>query len=283
MKRHSAGYTILEVIIFLSISAALFGAIYPTLSGRQQSAQFSQSVRDLDSKIQDVINDVSTGYFPGSQVGCTVSGESDSPVLTSSPLSAQGTQKDCVFLGKVIHFNGNNTDDPTMNIFTVVGRRQKDNVAVTKLTDAKPVTVAPTNFDGSRPDLTETYPIKWGFKVNKVVYLDVAETNASTGDAFAEVTKLSDSNQSSKQVDLVPIISTVVDENNDIVAGKIDSNGSGWNNLNPTKGMLICIQNPRGDDRSAAILVGGRAGIGKTEVIFDKVNIDELGGANICA
>ena len=57
------GYTIVETLIFLAVSALLFVSTIILISGRQAKAQFTNSVRDLVSDITDVANDVANGYY----------------------------------------------------------------------------------------------------------------------------------------------------------------------------------------------------------------------------
>ena len=59
MKGRSYGYTILEALIFLAVSGLLFAAVYPSFVGRDNKTKFSQAVRDLDTKINDIMNDTS--------------------------------------------------------------------------------------------------------------------------------------------------------------------------------------------------------------------------------
>lgn len=90
------GYTIIETLIFLAISSLLFLSAVSTIGGRQASVQFTQATRDAQSKIQELINQVSTGYYPSAGYTCTASVAGLSFTNISS---VQGTSKDCVFLG----------------------------------------------------------------------------------------------------------------------------------------------------------------------------------------
>ncbi len=114
------GYTIVEVILFLAISGSLMSIAFIGFNTRQQNTQFSQSMREIESQIADVFNDVSNGYFPNrGGLQCTiVSGRPQLSVSGSS--TTLGAYDDCVFLGKVIGF-----EEDRMFIFTIAGNNDE--------------------------------------------------------------------------------------------------------------------------------------------------------------
>src|SRR4051812_35553772 len=93
------GYTIIEVLIVLAVTGVLLASALRLISGQQARTEFSQSIRDVQSQINDVMNNVSSGYFAtGGKVGCTTS--SSGPTLSSTPPSGgSGTSKDCILIG----------------------------------------------------------------------------------------------------------------------------------------------------------------------------------------
>lgn len=101
------GYTIVEVMIFLAISAALLFSASALISGRQQRTQFNQSVVQLDQDLQDLFNDVATGYYP-TQNGFECHAEYRRylghfvPVITDTKNIGQGKNSGCTFTGKLI-------------------------------------------------------------------------------------------------------------------------------------------------------------------------------------
>lgn len=62
--RGTKGYTIIEVMIFMVVSGGLLVSVLGSISGQQQKTRFQTGVRDFESQIQDMINDVETGYYP---------------------------------------------------------------------------------------------------------------------------------------------------------------------------------------------------------------------------
>lgn len=104
-KKHTQrGYTIIEVMIVISVSAIVFAAAVAGYSRQNQRTEFANAVRDIESTIQDILNDVSTGYYPKSNTfACTRAGGGANNVPELSLGSAeQGTNQDCIFLGKAV-------------------------------------------------------------------------------------------------------------------------------------------------------------------------------------
>lgn len=172
--RHD-GYTIIEVVIFLTISSVLLLSVLTLFNGRIQSSQFSQAVRSLDATIKSTANEASTGTFAESQdFSCTVSPTGQ---ITTNPLQPgeQGTRSACIFAGKLVNFgvDGSGCTNPVSasqcsntDIYTVVGRRigSSDGKVSTGLigaTGAKPVIV-------QTPNLTTRYNLGYGTHVTGV-------------------------------------------------------------------------------------------------------------------
>lgn len=105
-KHLSLGYTIVEVMIVLAVSGMMFLIAANFINGKQESTAFTQGVNETASRLQGLMEDVSDGHYSDIPLGCSVGANS----LSFPPGSqGQGTNQDCTFLGKVIHFslNGN--------------------------------------------------------------------------------------------------------------------------------------------------------------------------------
>jgi type II secretory pathway pseudopilin PulG len=73
--KRQVGYTILEVLIFIAVSSLMFISAMRAISGRQRQVQFTQSIQEFDAKIKDLINDVTTSYYPTNEnVSCEIIG-----------------------------------------------------------------------------------------------------------------------------------------------------------------------------------------------------------------
>ncbi len=104
-RRNFGGYTIIEVMIFLSVTAVLFTSTIFVYQGVKNQNQFSQDVQNTASKIQSYINDVGNSLSPyGSENKCTVSGSTGRPVVDPSGGIPQ-TDPPCIFVGRALHLN----------------------------------------------------------------------------------------------------------------------------------------------------------------------------------
>jgi hypothetical protein len=119
----SEGYTIIEVMIVLVISTALFGTVYAGFSKQAQAREFTQAVDTMEVSLRDTLNDVSTGYYPSMGDFSCQEGLGE-PLITANPLTdkEQGAKAPCIFVGKAVQFRTD--DDPgKYSIFTMVGLR----------------------------------------------------------------------------------------------------------------------------------------------------------------
>ncbi len=135
---HSSGYTIVEALIFLAVSGVLFVSAMTLISGQQAKTEFSTTVRDFESNLIDIANDIASGYYQssGSLPECsTISGEPNIP--SSGTAKDLGTNRDCILVGRVI--KPTNTSAENYDIYSLVGRRTSDGVKdVATLDQAKP-------------------------------------------------------------------------------------------------------------------------------------------------
>ena len=96
------GYTIIEVMIFLAVFGAIFVSAAALINGRQERTLFQQSVNTMAQNVEDILNDVSTGYYPSfNNFRCT-----NTPSFSLLPgTTGQGKNEDCIFSGKLIKFS----------------------------------------------------------------------------------------------------------------------------------------------------------------------------------
>jgi type II secretory pathway pseudopilin PulG len=163
------GYTIVEVMIFLAISSLMFIMAAGFISGRQARSEFRQGMNDINSQVQQTINDVSNGFYPSNgDFACSADNSGSTPTFPNGA-NVTGTNKGCTFIGKVMQFGVGSPDSTTYNVYSIVGRQfQTDNKSLTpptKFSQVKPV--AMTGAGGSK-DLTQSMSLKWGLQVDKM-------------------------------------------------------------------------------------------------------------------
>jgi hypothetical protein len=193
MKPAMGGYTLLEVMLFLAISTVLFAISGVVLQGQGARTEFIASMNDVNSKMQQWIDEVNNGYSGSTANSSSAVGNyncdldvSDNPQLSfpggpgPGAGKAIGTNLNCVFLGKAIMVNdevgaGPKDFNNKIYAYTVLGRRtytdaQGDVVNVDNLLHANPAAAVFDTGGSPSPDinLTETYTIPNGTRVRHV-------------------------------------------------------------------------------------------------------------------
>jgi type II secretory pathway pseudopilin PulG len=248
----SAGFTIVETLIVLAITGMLFVAIIVTMGGRQSKAQFLQATKDIQSQMQSTINDVASGTYPSSgDYSCTKVGSS---VSFSATPSEQGTNQDCVFLGKVVQFKVGSTDPEPYNVYTVAALRSCDtNLSCTDMYKARPTVISAANVN-----VTETSALKYGLTTKSV---KAGGTSVGAVAFLSELGSLGEHgsyNSGAQPVDVVLIKPSTlgVSKSQMITAinASLHSNPTGWT-MNPSSGVAVCFQSGS-TDQTALMTIG---------------------------
>lgn len=234
-KPRAGGYTIIEAMFFLVISAALFASVVGVYASQNRRTQFYQSVQNFDQKIRDILNDVETGYYPSSDnITCSQSGGG---LQIGAGTVEQGTNQDCVFAGKVLQLQPPSSGDYT--IFTLAGLRE-----ATSIDDAAARAAV---------DLGEIGTLSAGLLVTNVITPSGSHSGLAILSSFGDDVSQGDSGRGNR---------TTLGVVDDPVAGDgsvaLDSSSVARAS---DRGILICLQEP-GNGRMATILVGGNAEAG---------------------
>ena len=286
-NRAHLGYTILEAMLFITISSSMFILAMISFSGRQQQVQFTQPVRELDAKILDIINDVTTGYFPNDgSLQCSVD-SSQRPIISNATVEkGQGTNDDCVLVGKALQFFPEDSNSSTENqsllyIYNIVGKRLEspNGESVQSLEEAKPVTTSPT-ASNSTNDVTEKSELKYGLRVIKVATEEVLPKESGVIGFFTRFTKTFSTTKfsegqtiSSSMIPGVTSSSTQYDAANNINLVTDLSSPFGTDVFIDTTSatpIVICLADAD-LERRASITIGG-GGQASTRVDFDTYN-----------
>lgn len=278
-----AGYTIVELMIVLAVSGGLIVGVMRSFNGQQGRTEFDQAVRDFDSKLQDIMNDVSTGYYKNSgNFSCTAAGSS--PPSISSIAAEQGTNKGCIFVGKVIQLGvsgvGGALPENVYAIYTVVGRQYVTGTSgpiVSTLIQAQPTSNDLTN------QLVEEHSFNNGIKIESVKYTK-SDGTEQRDNAFGIYSTFGSATVSGKvNVNLLPIIiagtpdtyisasSTKVNTVNAIRTPAVTAGNP--KDINPAGGIRICLKSESGNQRALITLGGSSRASGTTLV---------KGGSTLC-
>lgn len=270
-KRQWLGFTIVETMIVLAVTGALFVAIAASLSGRQSAAEFTHAIQSVQSQIQQVVNQVGEGFYPNNaNFTCQKAGSS---ISFTNVVSTQGTNTDCVFLGKVIQFSEHGTIPEAYRIYTIAGLRSATAAVSSPFKNAAPsvVWVNPNYASYTTPQTLEYGLVtKWvrsfhnsgctsfGCSIGAVgILMESGSSNIKSASGY---------NSGAQQIDLVPIYASRLQRTptqtiNDIqasapISGLRDPNLGVDGVLNPSMGVQICFASGS-TNQSGLITIGG--------------------------
>jgi Tfp pilus assembly protein PilW len=200
MTNRLAGYTVIEVMLFLTISTVIFVAAIGVFSGRREATQFTQTMQDLQSQFRAYANQVSTSYTPDMgglkcAVGLTPSSSVARPVFSNSGSDTQ----DCILLGRAIQVIPN---EDSIYAYPVFGLKTIHNgINDTKNYPATPTEAAPEPaLDDNDPPTwlgVEKYNILNGFVTDKATLT----TGAGEQDLLLLYSSLQNNNTSGNEID----------------------------------------------------------------------------------
>lgn len=288
MKRlsgYKAGFTILEIMIFLIVSGSLIIGALALFSGRIARTQFNQSVQELDNKIKGTINEVATGTYPPSPFFTCAPDGTGVPIVTSAASNTQGSNSGCVFLGKVMQFGVAGQDGCTsttlskctnVNIYTMVGRRvQATGSEVTGLsssgTGAYPRLVNNTSPYSTGVNLTEFEKLSGGtsvYNVKNVTSNTPVGAVAITQSVASYTTSgsISRVNTGAQVLQTWPVATAFPRTQAQIGAAVATSSTFLPASQDPAGGIVVCVQG--GTNQRASITIGVNDGRVATKVFM---------------
>lgn len=273
MKRASTqrGFTIVETMIVLAVTGLLFLMAAIAVSGEQNRTEFQQAINNIQSGIQQTINQVAAGDYPNTNnFRCDGTGGSLSIHSATNP-NNQGSNTGCVFLGKVLQFAKSPSTDPQQYVaYTIAGLQCINgyiggNVNIPcdgTLGQTDPVAIAPggPSDNPGYPDASVTSVLQYGLKVpaNGMHYIDGSGTSHPIG-AVAFISSLGSYTGSgllsgSQQIDMYPVDGSTL---NDTKPGTVDQINSHLKSSpkNPAGGVQICFASS-GINESGLITIG---------------------------
>lgn len=265
LRPHQSGFTLVEIIIVLSISIALVGSTVALFNTRIPQAQFNSGMTELASKTSATANEVVNGQYPSTNnIRC--SGSS-----VSSGAQQQGTNQNCIVLGKVVQFaseesncsGGDVSDCNQMQIYTIWGTRtQLGGAVVTRLSEATPKLVY-NQVDGILPEI---YTLSQGIRI-EAAKLGGTTTNV-VGVAFVQSfgsALVPGDLAGNPQVQTIPLFSGAglgfgTTTGSFVTAVENYLQGTSLTSVNPKNGINLCLRSGTGN-RFGIVTVadGGRA------------------------
>jgi type II secretory pathway pseudopilin PulG len=250
------GFTIVETMIVLAVTGALFVVIAASLTGRQNAAEFTHAIQSVQSQLQQVVDQVPDGNFPDQSVACSKGG--GAPVFAGG--GSQGTNNECIFLGKAIQFhvqNAGGISTEQYQVYTIAGLNTQGTTAA-PFAAAVPRVV---QVGGQYSTYSTAVDLEYGLQTVWMRAPDIKPLCITKACSIGAVAFLMEPGQAgntgtgyssgAQQVDLVPIESTLLDENLNTAVGQIESSsgvgGLGDVNLlteapiNPAQGVQICF------------------------------------------
>lgn len=265
MKRALAraqGYTIIETLIFLAITGSLFVTVAILITGQQHKTEFNQGVRDLESSMQDISNDIATGYYANTNnFSCSATNTSGvRPIISSAVTNNQGSNSGCTFIGKVVQFAPSDANKSTYKIYTVVGKQKYNNNDASNLGEAMPTAIYPVSGSIGVPDGSDTKTISGGVTAEWVKYVNnsVSSPAINAFGFFTSFGNLSGSTgtlSGTQDVQLIPVPNT--GSTADQTASSINGMNSGGLVINPTDGIQVCLQSNGSPSQYAIMTIGG--------------------------
>ncbi len=261
---HYSGFTIIEVLIVLAVSGLLLISAIILVSGKQNQAAFNQSIRQIQSQIQQRINEVATGYYENNgAIRC--SGVGNVISLTAGGGTEQGANSGCVFLGKAMQFKVAGTNPEQFNTFSIAGlQKATTGSEVTTLALAKPKVIAPSPTEPGIPNGTDSQHLQNGLTAVRMWYNNGGGDRQIGAVAFVMSLAQYSSNgaiaSGSQQVDVVPIddgnLLSKLGQDAQQMAGVINSKLP-TATLNPSNGVFICFASGS-TNQSGLITIGNK-------------------------
>lgn len=242
-SKKSAGYSIIEAMIFLAISTALFTVLASQINGLQSRADFGQTARDFSSRLNDLANDVSTGRYNNS-ASFTCVANTSSPVIISDA-SLGGISEGCILLGQVISMNAG---ADSYSIYPLAGRQSINDLGtvrdVQSLSEASPTAVSLANINEN---------IGHGLVIKKITYNIGAGELPAYGVAF--ITTFGNQGSSGLSsgeisVNLLPLSSANLALSLSNATSIFGSSGGA--------AVTVCLQDGPSPTRHAVVVMGGK-------------------------
>ncbi len=261
-------FTIIEILIVLAVTSAILVSALLLIGHQQQDTEFNQAIHDIQSQIDNIINNVASGYYASNEnFECTAPGGLIK-IDTVSPHS-RGSNTDCIFVGRAIQF-GLHGQHSHFNVYNLIGlQKNSSGQLATNLDELQPVALtyepsqpASTYIASSSVDTTERDTLLYGLTADTMSYvaLNPPPPGGNTG-VVAFISSLGsyngpDLNSGSQTVGLYVADGTAIDNDEATAVNQIDYNQlpTPHSNLIQASHVDICFTG--GTDKKAVITIG---------------------------
>jgi len=267
-----AGYTIVETMLFLIITGVLLTSALLLFNGRIAKTRFSQATQSFNSQIKTTINEVSSGNYPKNPSFTCAVDAAGVPRLTASATDRQGSNSDCIFVGKVVQAGVQGQDGcgsgaalrncVSANIYTTVGRRVLPTGQSVTSYGSAGAQQRLANGLGTvgAVDLTDYKKIAGGMYVAKIINLDTNGTIGAVG-VFQSLGSYSSDvnpklNPGSQSFQLWPVGNTYPMSKQQVTDAVANASFAD-SEANPASGILFCLEDGA---QKATILLGSGSG-----------------------
>jgi len=257
------GFTIVEVMIVLAVTGALFVATAILINGKSNQAGFNEAIQQVQSQVEQIMNEVSSGYFPNNgNFQCT--SPNGGPLnLTSAFSETQGSNAGCIFAGKMLQFQVQGTSPEQYAIFTIASA-QKNATGQEAQTLTAPKIVAPgTGYAAGYPNLTTTTILQNGLSTSSMWYNNGGSNTPIGAVAFVPTfapgyDSNGDLESGSQVMNVVPVTGTQINATENATVDAANTNlASNYTSLiNPSNGVSICFASG-GTNESGLLVIGG--------------------------
>ncbi len=123
---NTSGFTIIETLIVLGVTAILLFSVLLLVGGKTSQAQFASGINSVKTNLQQIIDTASNGSYPNKgNFTCSLSGGAIS-LGYSVGSSQQGSNYGCTFIGSMIIFSKYSQPsgaNQSYTIHTIVGQQ----------------------------------------------------------------------------------------------------------------------------------------------------------------
>lgn len=217
-----AGFTIIETLIVLAVTAGLFILAATQINGKQEETEFQQAINDASSSLQQEITTVTSGDYTGpQQLNCDNTGGTVNITNYTGPnQDNEGTSSNCVFVGKDLAFFQSVGSNNNRQFYTypIAGLRSDGSGnQCTTISCVMPILVAPDNGVATGttlnnfPDDGVATTLLYGLTIKTINYVKNGSVVSGVG-GFAVMSSLGTS-PGSQQFYLVPLLGTTPGHN----------------------------------------------------------------------